>query len=76
MAAPKHGDLVIGKKYFGVDSSSCGEFIPTQPNVLGVYDSLHGEGTTKIGCPFCGKSDEYPRKFKSQKLKKLPPTAH
>jgi hypothetical protein len=76
MAAPKHGDLQIGKHYFGIDCNSCGEFIPLRPNIMGINDGIRGEGTTTIGCPFCGKSDEYPIEFRSQKLEKMPPTAH
>jgi hypothetical protein len=43
MAAPKSGDLVIGKSYFGIDCSSCGEFIPLQHNLLG---RLHTDSPT------------------------------
>jgi hypothetical protein len=46
MAAPKSGDLEIGESYFGIDCSSCGEFIPLQRNLLGIYSGLRGEGPT------------------------------
>jgi hypothetical protein len=76
MAAPKPGDLVIDESYLGIKCSSCGEFVPLQPNPMG-FVGLRGKGTQNIGCPFCGTSDEYPiSAIEAQVLKKMPPTPH
>lgn len=77
MAAPKPGDLVIGRDYFSVKCSACGEVIPLAPNILGLSSGFSGDETVTVGCPFCGTTADYPAdKVVSRPLEKLPPTAH
>jgi len=79
MAAPPQGALKIGEDYFSIQCTGCEAIVPVAPNP-GREKELYApdpQRTMRVGCPFCGGSDDYPMdSVKSRTLKLLPPSAH
>lgn len=68
---------VVGHYYLSVECSKCSEIIPLAYDMTEGQKVLQGSGTLRVGCPFCGHSDDYQTtQAVSRKLEKAVPTAH
>ena len=76
MAPPPRGTLVLGEYYFTVRCPKCLGIIPIAPNPQR-SKRMYGQGTLRVGCPFCGETAEHPTNaVTTRQLKVLPPEAH
>jgi hypothetical protein len=75
MAAPKHGQLVLGNEYLSVVCPSCTNVIPVA-QAGEIYSPTTSDRKLTFGCPFCGLSAEHPvSDIEIRRLQVLPPTA-
>jgi hypothetical protein len=77
---PGPGDLVVGKKYFGVLCKVCRKHIPMAADDAQNPKTIYtppGAKDLAVFCPYCGHNAEYsPSELKSRTLTALPPELH
>ena len=73
MATPQWRELTAGETYLTVVCDNCKGIIPISRAGQVIAS---GPGTIRIGCPFCGVTEEHhPTQANNRRLEVLPPTA-